>query len=100
MPREVDNEGNKRPGKRTRSNSMAGRSTRSMRRAAHSTGPIPSLTEADIPCIDDAIIQAMSMRSRENPHGDSNLDSTDTENDTDDFTPSDTIESGKMYYNQ
>ena len=93
---EVDNEGSRRPGKRGRSSSTAGRSTRSTKRTAHST----SLTEADIPCIADAVIQAISTRSRENPHGDVNPDSADTENDTDDFTPSDTMETGKMYYNQ
>ena len=93
---EVDNEGSRRPGKRGRSSSTAGRSTHSTKRTAHST----SLTEADIPRIADAIIQAISTRSCENPHGDGNPDSADTENDTDDFTPSDTMESGKMYYNQ
>ena len=85
---EVDNEGSRRPGKRGRSSSTAGRSTRSTKRTAHST----SLTEADIPRIADAVIQAISTRSRENPHGDGNSDSADTENDTDDFTPSDTME--------
>ena len=93
---EVDNEGSRRPGKRGRSSSTAGRSTRSTKRTAHST----SLTKADIPRIADAAIQAISMRSREIPHGNGNPDSADIENDTDDFTPSDTMESGKMYYNQ
>ena len=95
-PREVDNEGSRRPGKRGRSSSTAGRSTRSTKRTAHST----SLTEADIPRIADAVIQAISTRSRKNPHDDGNPDSADTENDTDDFTASDTMETGKMYYNQ
>ena len=93
---EVDNEGSRRPGKRGRSSSTAGRSTRSTNRTAHSM----SLTEADIPRIADAVTQAISTRSRESPHGDGNPDSADTENDTDGFAPSDTMETGKMYYNQ
>ena len=97
---EVDNEGSRWSGKRGRSSSKAGHSTCSRKRTAHSM----SLTEADIPRIADTIIQAISTQSCENPHGDGNPDSADTENDTendtDDFMPSDTMESGKMYYNQ
>ena len=93
---EVDNEGSRRLGKHGFSSSTAGRSTRSTKRTVHST----SLTEADIPRIADAVIQVISTQSHENPHGDGNPDSADTENDMDDFTPSDTMESGKMYYNQ
>ena len=71
-----------------------------MKRSTHSIGPIPSLTEADIPRIADAMIKAMSTRSHESPHSDSDPDLVDTENVTDDFTPTDTIEFGKIYYNQ
>ena len=88
---------NGRPGKRARSNSTTSRPSK---RSAHSTGPAPSFTEADIPRIADAVIQAMSTRSRESPHSDSESDLTDTENVTDEFTPVDTAESGKIYYNQ
>ena len=97
LPRELNNDANRQPGKRARSNSTAGRPRK---RNAYSTGLIPSLTEADIPRIADAVIQAMLTQSHESPHSDSDPDLTDTENATDDFTPTDTTESGKIYYNQ
>ena len=76
---------------------MAGRPTCATKRSPYSTGLIPSLTEVDIPHIADIVIQAMTTRSCESQHDDSDSDLDDTENVTDDLMPIDTIESGKIY---